>query len=69
MLRTARVAKQLTQSALAKAADISERSIKAHEAGDSVPSPLVAFRLAAALGLDADQRDRFAVALRELRER
>lgn len=67
LLRTARLAKQLSQAALAKSANVSERSVRSHEAGDSVPSPLVACRLAAALDLDADQRDRFAVALSELR--
>lgn len=54
IVRDARTALGLTQSALADAAGVSQSMVAAIEAGRRVPSPAVAARLAEVLGITLD---------------
>jgi predicted ATPase/DNA-binding XRE family transcriptional regulator len=62
LLRRHRVAAELTQEALAERAGLSVRGIQKLEAGESRPYRDTAARLAAALGLLADDRGQFVAA-------
>ena len=53
-LRYYRKKNQLTQMVLAAKADTDHRYIQKLEAGEQVPSVLIAYRLAAALGITVD---------------
>lgn len=57
MLRSARIVKGLSQMRLAERANVSLRSIAAWENSETVPSALLAHRVAVALDLDQDARD------------
>ncbi len=50
-LRELRKSRGLSQYALAKAADITQRTLQPYESGERIPAADVAFRLANALGV------------------
>ena len=54
-LRVARVGQQLTQEELAKKVGVSRQTIVAIEAGNYVPSTLLALKLGQILGLPVEQ--------------
>ncbi len=54
-LRVARVGQQLTQEELAKKVGVSRQTIVAIEAGNYVPSTLLALKLGQILGLRVEQ--------------
>src|SRR5437764_12390029 len=60
LLRHYRLTRGLTQEALAEHAGLGVRSIQHLERGETHPQRATAHRLAAALGLSADQRAAFA---------
>jgi transcriptional regulator with XRE-family HTH domain len=62
LLRQFRAEAELTQEALAEAADISPRNIQKLERGESQPYLVTVQRLARALGLNAEQRARIQAA-------
>jgi transcriptional regulator with XRE-family HTH domain len=62
LLRTYRHSAGLTQEGLAERADLSTRGLQCLESGARHPYPATALRLAEALGLPVDQRDRFLTA-------
>jgi DNA-binding XRE family transcriptional regulator len=53
-LRVARAERDLSQTELADAVGVSRQTISSIETGQYVPSALLAFRLAAALGVPVD---------------
>jgi putative transcriptional regulator len=54
-LRVARAERDLSQTELANAVDVSRQTISSIETGQYTPSALLAFRLAAALGVPVAQ--------------
>ena len=54
-LKVARVGQQLTQEELAKRAGVSRQTIHAIEAGNYVPSTLLALKLGQLLGMTVEQ--------------
>ena len=68
VLRSYRLRAGFTQEDLAEAAGISARSVSDIERGKQSPSPRTTRRLAEAMGLSADQRDRFVEELLSVRD-
>lgn len=54
-MRVARAERNLSQTELADAVGVSRQTISSIETGQYVPSALLAFRLAAAIGVPVDQ--------------
>lgn len=54
-MRVARAERDLSQTELAEAVGVSRQTISSIETGQYVPSALLAFRLAAAIGVPVDQ--------------